>query len=104
MTWQLTRQVIGLYDRNTCQHDRLTGGVRRADAAHTWANHRLTRGMFSLDGKGATWPSQGLPRGTPLLVRWLYVIKIGLVAPGVEPATSRQAKDRRSRANRKSVG
>jgi hypothetical protein len=34
----------------------------------TWANHRLTRGMLSLVGKGATWPNPGLPRGTPLLV------------------------------------
>jgi hypothetical protein len=23
-------------------------GVRQVDVAHTWANHRLTRGMFSL--------------------------------------------------------
>jgi hypothetical protein len=44
----------------------------------TWANHRLTRGMLSLVGKGATWPNPGLPRGTPLLVDGL--IKIGLVA------------------------
>jgi hypothetical protein len=31
-----------------------------------WANHVVTRGIF---GKlyGATWPSHGLPRGTPLL-------------------------------------
>jgi hypothetical protein len=49
----------------------MTGGVRRADVVHMWANDRPTRGTFRLVGKGATWPSQGLPRGTPLLVRWL---------------------------------
>jgi hypothetical protein len=70
MTWQLTRQVTGLYGRDTWQHGRETGGVRRADVAHTWANDRPTRGTFRLVFKGATWPSQGLPRGTPLLVRW----------------------------------
>jgi hypothetical protein len=69
MMWQLTRLVTGLYGRNTWQHDILTGGVRRVDVAHTWANHRPTRGMLSLVGKGATWPNPGLPRGTPLLVR-----------------------------------
>ena len=68
MTWQLTRQVNGLYGRNTWQHGRLTGGVRRANVAHTWANQMLTRVMMSLVGKGAMWPNPGLPRGTPLLV------------------------------------
>jgi hypothetical protein len=68
MTWQLTQQVTGLYDRNMWQHDRLTGGVRGADVAHTWANQMLTRVIIWLVGKGATWPSHGLPRGTPLLV------------------------------------
>jgi hypothetical protein len=40
----------------------------------TWANHVLTRGMIWLVCKGATWPTQGLPRGTPSLVHWLWVI------------------------------
>jgi hypothetical protein len=70
MTWKLTRQLTGLYDLNTWQHGSLTGGVRRADVAHTWANHRPTRGILSLVGKGATWPNPGLPHGTPLFVVW----------------------------------
>jgi hypothetical protein len=38
----------------------------------------LTRGMIWLVCKGATWPTQGLPRGTPLSVRWFqYKIWFG---------------------------
>jgi hypothetical protein len=40
----------------------------RIDVAITWSNQGLTRVIIWLVGKGATWPSQGLPRGTPLLV------------------------------------
>jgi hypothetical protein len=61
--------------QDTWHHDRATNGVRWVDVAHTWANDRPTRGRFSLEGKGATWPSQGLPRGTPLLVHG-YLCKI----------------------------
>jgi hypothetical protein len=68
MTWQLTQ--ADTYDAagHVAVRQSMTGGSTAGDVAHTWANHRLTRGMFWLVGKGATWPSQGLPRGTPLLV------------------------------------
>jgi hypothetical protein len=59
----------------------------------TWANHVLTRGMFSLVEKGATWPNPGLPRGTPSLGWFGFNVKFGLASPGVEPATSGQATD-----------
>jgi hypothetical protein len=54
LTWQMTRQ----YGRLTCQ----------MTWRKTWTNQMLTRVMLSVAGKCATWPSQGLPRGTPLLV------------------------------------
>jgi hypothetical protein len=67
MTWQAdaasdwaVRQVDVAVRQMTWQYGQVDVG--------TWANHRLTRVMFWLVGKGATWPSQGLPRGTPLLV------------------------------------
>jgi hypothetical protein len=56
--------------------------------AHTWANERPTRGTFRLVGKGATWPSQGLPRGTPLLVDQLCVKSFFMARLGVKPVTS----------------
>jgi hypothetical protein len=53
--------------------------------------------------KGATWPNQGLPRGTPSLVYWLCVKSFGM-SPGVEPATSQWVKDRQSRASQLVIG
>jgi hypothetical protein len=88
MTWQADAASDWAVRQVTWQYDR--GGVA-VDVAGTWANHRLTRVMFWLVGKGATWPSQGLPRGTPLLVIG-FICKIGLAWPGVEPATSGWAK------------
>jgi hypothetical protein len=58
-----------LTQQDRWQYGRMTGGVRLGDVAHTWANGRPTRGIIRLVFKGATWPSQGLPCGTPLLVR-----------------------------------
>jgi len=92
MTWQLTRQVTGLYGRDTWQHDNLTGGVRRAEVAHTWANSRRTRGTFRLVEKGATWPNPGLPRGTPSLAVDFGLQSFGLAFTKVEPATSRELR------------
>jgi hypothetical protein len=38
--------------------------------ADRWSNHVLTRGIVLGEWYGATWPSHGLPRGTP---HWLTV-------------------------------
>jgi hypothetical protein len=54
---------------------------------HTWANERPTRGTSRLVEKGATWPNQGLPRGTPGFANIGYV-KNCLGPGGFEPATS----------------
>jgi hypothetical protein len=35
-----------------------------------WMSHTLTRGILFGECHGATWPSLGLPRGTPPLVVW----------------------------------
>jgi hypothetical protein len=48
--------------------------------------------------KGATWPNQGLPHGTPSLVYWLCVKSFGM-SSGVEPVTSRWVKYRKSHAS-----
>lgn len=73
VTWQMTRQgQVAVRPGDV--------SVRQADVAvymaHTWANHMPTRGILALVGKGATWPNPGLPRGTPLLVRWFGLFKI----------------------------
>jgi hypothetical protein len=80
--------MTGLYGRDTWQHDSLTGGVRRAEVAHTWANDRMTRGTFRLVFKGATWPSHGPPRGTLSLAVDFGLQNFGLAFTQVEPATS----------------
>jgi hypothetical protein len=33
----------------------------------TWTNYMLTRGILCGKWKGATWPNEGLPRGTPFM-------------------------------------
>jgi hypothetical protein len=38
-----------------------------------WANRVVTRGIIFDKWCGATWPSHGLPRGTPLLANGLLV-------------------------------
>jgi hypothetical protein len=51
----------------------------------SWSNHHLTHGsLWQCDG--ATWPSHGLPRGTPLLV--VLCLEKFLESTGVEPVTS----------------
>jgi hypothetical protein len=55
------------------------------DVAHTWANHRPTRGILSLVDKGATWPNQGLPHGTQLLVFGSYVKMLFWLGRGSNP-------------------
>jgi hypothetical protein len=54
--------------------------------------------QFVVGLKGATWPSHGLPRGTPLLVD-RFQCKI-LAWSGIERVTSRVAVDRWGWANR----
>jgi hypothetical protein len=77
VTWQADRAYDRLTQQDAWQYGRMTGGVRLGDVAHTWANKRPTRGMFSLVEKGATWPNPGLPRGTPSLVYGFNVKNFG---------------------------
>jgi hypothetical protein len=55
---------------------------KQADVAHTWANQMMTRVRLWLVGKGATWPSQGLPRGTPSLVYGFFKIWLNRTLAG----------------------
>jgi hypothetical protein len=60
----------------------------------------LTRGIIWLVGKGATWPSHGLPRGTPLLVdRFQCKIRFDSVAGDSNPRPPDRAMDYASWAN-----
>jgi hypothetical protein len=58
MTSAVTWQPYTTWARQVTQGD---ASVRQR---HTWANERPTRGTSRLVEKGATWPNQGLPRGT----------------------------------------
>jgi hypothetical protein len=61
------------------------------DLAGTWTNQMLMHVMFLLVGKGATWPSHGLPRGTPSLVYGF--VQNMVMLPGFELLTSRQGNE-----------
>jgi hypothetical protein len=41
---------------------------------------------FLANGFGATWPSHGLPRGTPLFIGWF--VQNFMESVGIEPRTS----------------
>jgi hypothetical protein len=75
----------------------------KSDMAHTWANHRLTRGKIQLVFKEPRGPVMGCHVA---LHHWLldYGLKKLFGSAEIEPATSGQAKDQHSWANRKSVG
>jgi hypothetical protein len=71
----------------------MTGGSTTIDVAvdlaDTWANHRLTRVRLWLVFKAP----RGPVTGCHVALHYWFVgfnIKYGLVAPGVEPMTSRQ--------------
>jgi hypothetical protein len=85
LTWQDTWQDCG----STAGHVAVTGRTVAVDVAHTWTNQVLTR--VKLVKKGATWPTQGLPRGTPLLVGLVCLKNFGLARRGFRTRDLRAA-------------
>jgi hypothetical protein len=59
-------------------------------AAHVGQSQADTWHVLIGKKKGATWPTQGLPRGTPSLAVWFNVKLFGLARRGFEHGTSGQ--------------